>query len=108
MKTIKFIDLLNMISKGEEVPKKIIYSTFTYWYDEVEKDYYRYVANDLDDEGVEYLLESCFASDILNDEVEVCSTGLTVKEAEENLYKFSEALHKEANKKKKKNYMLMI
>lgn len=39
---------------------------------------------------------------IANDEVEVCSTELSLKEATEKFYKISEALYKEANKKRKK------
>lgn len=85
MKTIKVIDLLNKIANGEEVPKRIIYSTFTYWYDEVEKDYYHYVAKDLDDEDIEYLLDSCFASDILNEEIQIIEDTPKEKKIPEKL-----------------------
>ena len=39
MKTIKIIDLLNMISKGEEVPKKIKYKDEIRDYVDDDKDY---------------------------------------------------------------------
>ena len=39
MKTIKIIDLLNMISKGEEVPKKIKYTGEIYEYRQDDLEY---------------------------------------------------------------------
>ena len=68
---MKIIDLLNKIANGEEVPKIIKYDDFTYWYDKTEKDYYRYIGYDLDNDDVEYLINGGFISDILNDEVEI-------------------------------------
>ena len=38
-KTIKVIELLNKIAKGEEVPKRIKYGNMFYTYDESGKDY---------------------------------------------------------------------
>lgn len=94
---MKIIDLLNKIANGEEVPKKIKYQNCEYEFNPVDKEYQRWFY------GFSYGLGEDRRLDIiLNDEVEVCSTGLTVKEAEENLYKFSEALYKEANKKREK------
>ena len=37
---MKVIDLLNMISKGEEVPKKIKYRKCIFEYEEKSKDYF--------------------------------------------------------------------
>lgn len=79
---MKIIDLLLKIANGEEVPKIIKYDSFTYWYDESEKDYYRMIAKDLDDEDVEYLLDSCFASDILNDKIEIIEEDKPIKKLE--------------------------
>lgn len=39
-KTIKVIDLLNMISKGEEVPEKIQWNNVIWEYNKDEKEYY--------------------------------------------------------------------
>ena len=76
---MKVIDLLNKIANGEKVPKIIKYDSFIYWYDESEKDYYRIVAKDLDDEDIEYLLNNCFVSDILNDKVEIIEEDKPIK-----------------------------
>ena len=73
MNKIKIIDLLNMISKGEEVPKKIKYNdeefTFT-GYDSASQNYH----NELED-----LLEVLDGS-MLNDEVEILYDKDEIKE----------------------------
>ena len=62
MKTIKVIDLLNKIAKGEEVPKRIKYDDKNWNYkDEIKK----YVSDDT------YFCFSNFEFDELNDEVEI-------------------------------------
>lgn len=93
---MKTIDLLNKIANGEEVPDAIKWGCHDFkWF------VYEYKAKgELGEPTLLDYLSQC--PQMLNDEVEVCSTGLTVKEAEENLYKFSEALYKEANKKREK------
>ena len=45
MNKIKVIDLLNMISKGEEVPKRIKIKDTEYWFNDENKQYI-YVPND--------------------------------------------------------------
>ena len=65
---MKIIDLLNMISKGEEVPKKVsinagIHGVDTWVYDEHYEDY-KNGANI-------YLLDSGMTTNHLNDEVEI-------------------------------------
>lgn len=107
---MKIIDLLNKIANGEEVPNKIKYHNKIYNYEEfnigygkdyfnaewkIEKGYRHTTSNN----SYIYLNINDYH---LNDEVEVCSTGLTVKEAEENFNKISEVLYKEANKKREK------
>ena len=67
---MKVIDLLNKIANGEEVPKRIIYDKSTYWYNGLEKDYYKYTTKDFDDEDIEYLFDYKI-TEILNDEVEI-------------------------------------
>lgn len=65
MNKIKVIDLLNMISKGEEVPKKVKYKTFYWEYSEKNRDY--------KDTYEDYVF-SCSNYDIpemLNNEVEI-------------------------------------
>ena len=66
-KTIKIIDLLNMINKGEEVPKKVIFQNREYIRDNdddfiyMDKDYMKiHLFNDLD-----YIVK------MLDDEVEI-------------------------------------
>ena len=68
MKTIKVIDLLNMIANREEVPKKVsinagIHGVDTWVYDEHYEDY-KNGANI-------YLLDSGMTTNHLNDEVEI-------------------------------------
>lgn len=75
---MKVIDLLNKIANKEEVPERILYGGYTYWYDKLNKDYYTYICKDLEDEDISYLFDNCFASDILNDEIEII--GDTPKE----------------------------
>lgn len=65
MRKIKIIDLLCLISNGEEVPKKVKYKTYYWEYKEEKKDY-------KDNEG-DYVF-SCSNYDIpemLNNEVEI-------------------------------------
>lgn len=64
MKRIKIIDLLNMISRGEEVPKKIKYKDFEYIYAK-EIGWYRRI----DDIGIYY--EWFINKNRLNDIVEI-------------------------------------
>ena len=61
MKTIKIIDLLIKISKGEEVPNMIKYRNNICEYNDVD-----YFGNDIG-----YLFESFNITAILNDEVEI-------------------------------------
>lgn len=61
MNKIKIIDLLNMISKGEEVPKKIKYDNQVFEYREDMLDYYCY----------DYDLNLMGYQQFLNDEVEI-------------------------------------
>ena len=68
MKTIKIIDLLNMISKGEEVPKKIKYNHTEYIYREITKQYYIKGCMGTYDSSLRYELTSF---NRLNDEVEI-------------------------------------
>lgn len=93
MNKMTIIQLLNKIANGEEVPKEFIWN---------DRKYYLQSDKCYKCDETSTILEEDFIVENLNDEVEVCSTGLTVKEAEENLYKFSEALYKEANKKREK------
>ena len=58
---MKIIDLLNMISKGEEVPSKIKFDNIIFEYD---GDYYSSKTNVL-------LEEYCHLTTSLNDEVEI-------------------------------------
>lgn len=66
MSKIKIIDLLNMISKGEEVPKKIKYNKKIYEYSQKDNRYHN-VEGGLD-------LSSIFGDynfNYLNDEIEI-------------------------------------
>ena len=69
MNKIKVIDLLNMISKGEEVPKKIKYQNYIYEYQHRRdtESSFNYMCN----ENGEYLSRRYFIDNILNDEVEI-------------------------------------
>lgn len=64
-KTIKIIDLYNMISKGS-IPKKIKYNTKIYEYDKDQDDYSTFVIS-----HYEYLLDDINITSQLNDEVEI-------------------------------------
>lgn len=64
-KTIKVIDLYNMISKGS-TPKKIKYNTKIYEYDKEQDDYSTFVIS-----NYEYLLDDINITSQLNDEVEI-------------------------------------
>lgn len=66
MNKIKVIDLLNMISKGEEVPKKIKFGYQEYEYNDLAKTYYC---------GMNTLLDN-YKFIILNDEVEIIEDTL--------------------------------
>lgn len=65
MKKIKYIDLLNMIAKGEKLPKKIKVDNFYYRYDKDEADYIE------ENCGWDDLLIGGWNYDTLNEEVEV-------------------------------------
>ena len=73
MKTIKIIDLLNMISKGEEVPKLIKYNYVYFKWCERLEDKHNYKALDIEKNkyGYDYLDEIYIITSILNDEVEI-------------------------------------
>lgn len=62
METIKIIDLLNKIAKGELIPKKIKYNNAIYIYDFETK---RYLS-----EKTRYTYK-CFSTDELNAEIEI-------------------------------------
>jgi len=64
MKTIRVIDLLNMISKDEDVPKRIKYCGVNYKY-----DVYDYFNEDEDDEPLSSWID--FSKKDLNDELEI-------------------------------------
>ena len=83
---MKVIDLLNKISKGEEVPGRIIFENYTYWYEECNKNYYMYSNKDLDDEDIIYLFDQDIA-EILNDEVEIIENTLEYNKEIKNLQK---------------------
>lgn len=63
---IKIIDLLNMISKGEELPNKIKYDDTFMFYSIYDKDY----LVDSDDEYIG-LINNCEVSRVLNDDIEI-------------------------------------
>lgn len=72
---MKIIDLLNMIARGEEPPKKIIFKHAQYVYLEDEKDY-KNLFN-------EWLFDSHVITDILNDEVEILEITVTINQDKE-------------------------
>ena len=80
---IKIIDLLNMISKGEELPKKIKYKGDVREYDDTNKDYVSYL-------GEQYYLfyevltsgSGAMLVKSLNDEVEIIEEDKKDKEIE--------------------------
>ena len=64
---MKVIDLLNKIANGEEVPEKIKYENYIYWYNKNLKDY-----ENAQVEFESYLISSRYhKTDFLNDEVEI-------------------------------------
>ena len=64
-KTIKIIDLYNIIADGQ-IPKKIKYNTRIYEYDAEQDDYSTFVIS-----HYEYLLDDINVTSQLNDEVEI-------------------------------------
>lgn len=66
MKTIKIIDLLNMISKGEEVPEKIKKT----WVYEWNYDYIREKFTYMQEDGTRFD-EDWLIENILNEEIEI-------------------------------------
>lgn len=70
---IKIIDILNKIANGEKPPKKIYYKNEIFEYDEKEKDYVHI-------DFTEYLFDVYLITDILNDEVEILETTITMKD----------------------------
>lgn len=70
MNKIKIIDLLNMISKGEEVPKKIKYKNNILYYDDDCTKEYLPTFNYYDEEGNNSLIEDWLCQ-YINDEVEI-------------------------------------
>lgn len=63
---MKIIDLLNKISNGEEVPKKIKYTWFYEWSYDNTRDEYCYMQKDGNRFDEDWLIER-----ILNDEIEI-------------------------------------
>lgn len=66
VETIKIINLLNKISNGEELPKKIKYNGYIFEYDTNHKRYESYF-----DEQIWTLNDFINVNDSLNDEVEI-------------------------------------
>ena len=75
MKTIKVIDLLNKIAKGEEIPKKIKYSNIEWEYNIHLKDYQGY--DGLHNTTRYFSNWVCFTS--LNDEIEIIEEEKEIK-----------------------------
>ena len=72
-KTIKIIDLLNMIANGEELPKRIKYKCDIYIIgeDACNKNV-KYIDEKKDENGyIKYLFQDWILDAILNDEVEI-------------------------------------
>ena len=69
MKIITMYELLGIVKDGK-APKKIIYDKSEYWYNGLEKDYYKYTTKDYNDEDVEYLFDYKI-TETLNDTVEI-------------------------------------
>ena len=65
MKTIKVIDLLNMMAKGE-IPKKIIFQFCNYTYSEEEEDYIKDQDPDYEEAG---FLDELYVTNQLNKDV---------------------------------------
>lgn len=68
---IKIIDILNMIARGEEPPKKIVWKNKVYIYED--DDYYT-------EDEYDALLDYHEIVSILNDEVEILEITITPKE----------------------------
>lgn len=106
---MKVIDLLNMISKGEEVPEKIKWNTEEWEYIEEMKDYYSFDRHT-------HLLNTVFPNDgiaeFLNDEIEIIEEKPTkIEELElveiQNLWDRDIEIEKKINELTKAvNYLL--
>lgn len=66
-KKIKIIDLLCLISNGEELPKEIKYKDYIFSWDNIDEDYYCEEYGNL----FEYLFSKFPTNNILNIEVEI-------------------------------------
>ena len=99
MNKIKVIDLLNMISKDEDVPKRIKYCGVNYKYDVY--DYFNEDEDDVDDEPLSSWID--FSKKDLNDEVEIIED--TPKE-DKKIDKL-EKLHPVSNKKQQMNNYIL-
>lgn len=73
----KIIDILNKIAKGEEVPKRIYYKNEIFEYDEQSKDYY--------DSETYGLFDRYEIPPMLNDEVEILETTITMNKKIDNI-----------------------
>lgn len=81
MNKIKVIDLLNMISKGEEVPKKIRFENYFYIWRNVEKNYYcKQINHSLESIIGDYLFNN------LNLELEIIEEDKKIEKIHENYY----------------------
>ena len=78
---MKIIDLLNKIVNGEKVPKKIMFDTGFYIYDEEEKTYY--------DEEDRTLWQS-YNFKILTDEVEIIEEDKKIEKLNDKLGLFGD------------------
>ena len=81
MNKIKVIDLLNMISKDEDVPKRIKYCGVNYKYDVY--DYFNEDEDDGDDEPLSSWID--FSKKDLNDEVEIIEDN-GIKKLNEHIF----------------------
>lgn len=75
---MKIIDLLNMIAKGEVVPKTIVYYDNIYKYHASNNFYY-------DTNGSSLYRQFCEFGDCLNDEVEIIESEITVNKQVDKL-----------------------
>lgn len=78
MNKIKVIDLLNMISKGEEVPKKIKWENIIYAYSEYDKDYLEYPFSNEEYKGL-FDMRDYILTQFLNDEVAIIEEQKKIK-----------------------------
>ena len=81
MNKIKVIDLLNMISKDEDIPKRIKYCGVNYKYDVY--DYFNEDEDDGDDEPLSSWID--FSKKDLNDEVEIIEDN-GIKKLNEHIF----------------------